>query len=142
VSAATVVCNPVIHKFEVREAGAGIGMLYIKTNVCMSGSRMKSSSGSVAWDPNPLGSMTGWTYKGLGTARTATGTNVASWQTTGVFKLCVPIQVSPLCSYGETFKVLYAGYARSFVGPPAPPRFSCTNAYCRKAMTFAYKGRG
>jgi len=134
---AATVCNPITYNYEVREAGAGIGNLYVKSNVCTSGTTVVSSSGSVAWVPNPLGTATGWVYTHIGTARTAT----TAWQTSGTFKLCVPTQVSPLCSYGEAFKVNYSGYPKSFVGPYASPRFACTNVYCTNAMTFAYKGR-
>jgi hypothetical protein len=135
---AATVCNPVIYKYEVREAGAGIGLLHVKTNVCTSGTTVTSSSGSVTWEPNPLGTATGWVYTHIGTSRTAT----SAWLTSGSFKLCVPTQLSPLCSYGEAFKVAYAGYPKAFVGPTMQPRFTCTNTYCSSHMTFVYKGRG
>jgi hypothetical protein len=140
-AAANTVCNPVSQRFEVREAGAGIGLLHVRTNICTSGKKLASASGSVVWEPNPLGSAAGWRYQGLGTSRLALGSTSASWKTSGTFKLCVPTQVSPLCSYGESFSVTYAGYAKSFIGPTAPPRFSCSNTYCSRAMTFVYKGR-
>jgi hypothetical protein len=141
-SAATTVCNPVSRKYEVREAGAGIGLIHVKTNVCTAPGRPTTSTGSITWQPNPLGSAAGWRFQSLGTSRVASGSTGGSWTSKGVFTLCVPTQVSPLCSYGEAFKVSYAGYAKSFRGPQVSPRFSCTNTYCRKAMTFVYKGWG
>lgn len=139
--AADTTCNPVSQRYEVREAGAGIGLIHVKTNVCTTPGKATTSTGSITWEANPLGAATGWRYQSLGTSRVAGGSTSASWQSSGVFKLCVPTQLSPLCSYGESFKVAYAGYAKSFVGPQAPPRFSCTNSYCTKGMTFVYKGR-
>lgn len=138
---AATICNPVTYNYEVRGAGAGIGNLLVRTNICMNGTTLASSTGAVTWVANPLGTAAGWVYTHTGTSRVTVGTNGASWLTTGTFKLCVPTQISPLCSYGEAFKVNYAGYAKSFVGPVVTPRFACTNSYCSNAMTFVYKGR-
>ena len=43
---ATTICNPVTYNYEVREAGAGIGNLLVRTNICMNGSTMSSSTGA------------------------------------------------------------------------------------------------
>jgi hypothetical protein len=138
---AATVCNPDTWRFEVREAGAGIGDLRINTNVCMNGKTMTSSTSSVTWTPSPLGGVTGWVFSSLGTSRVATGSNYASWVSNGVFKLCVPTQISPLCSYGEQFRATYNGYASSFVGPIPTPSIKCTNSYCSNKMTFVFKAK-
>jgi hypothetical protein len=140
-AAARVLCNPVTYRYEVREAGAGIGELRVSTNVCREGTTMTSSTASVRWSPNPLGTAAGWRYAGGGLSRISTTGYSAFWKASGTFKLCVVISVSKVCSFPETFSVVISGYARGTLRQ-ALPRFACTNEQCKAGMTFVYKGRG
>ncbi|MDM7891427.1 hypothetical protein [Curtobacterium caseinilyticum] len=131
--AASTKCNPVAKRYTVTEASVkySVGTITINTNNCRSGSKMTSSSASMKWDPSPLGTGAGWRFDNNTTSRRGTDPQMAGWVSTAVMKICAPTQISPLCSYGETFKVTYTGYTDNFVGPQVQPAFKCTNSYCK-----------
>jgi len=131
--AATTKCHPVARHYTVSEASVkySIGTITINTNNCTSGKKMTSSTASMKWDPSPLGSGAGWRFDNNTTSRRGTDAQMAGWVSTAVMKICAPTQVSPLCSFGESFKVTYTGYTAGFVGPQVAPAFKCTNKYCK-----------
>jgi len=104
-AAATVRCNPQQKSFSVYEAQipAPIGTLTLNTNICMSGSTQTSSSASMKWSASPLGAGMGYRFDNNTTQRLTSG----SWVSSGTLKLCVPTQISPLCAYGEAFKITH-----------------------------------
>jgi hypothetical protein len=140
-SAATTNCNPVTWRYEVRQANIPAGVIRLNTNVCTTNGNISSSSASASWSPNPLGYGTGWRWDNNRTVRLSQNATNVSWRHSALFKVCVPTQVSPICSYDSTYSVDFFAYPKSFVGPPIPPAFACTNQFCRNGMTFVYQGR-
>ncbi|SEA76847.1 hypothetical protein SAMN04515680_1476 [Leifsonia sp. 21MFCrub1.1] len=111
-----------------------LGTITLNTYVCMNGSAMESSSASMTWSASPAGAAGGWRFDNNTTQRISTGPDNAAWVSTATMKLCVPTQVSPLCSYGETFKINYYAYRAGFIGPQRGPEFYCTNSYCQLSL--------
>jgi hypothetical protein len=133
---AATVCNPQQKKFYLYEASVpwSLGTMTLNTNICMDGTKLSSSTASMTWSASPAGMAAGWRFDNNATQRIEVGTANAAWVSSATLKLCVPTQISPLCSYGESFKITYYAYSKTFVGPQRGPVFACTNSYCRLSI--------
>ncbi|WP_150117012.1 hypothetical protein [Arthrobacter sp. ERGS1:01] len=134
-NAATQYCNPHATSFTVKEGSVNlvVGRVTVHSNVCLNAAKngVVSSNASLSWDPTPAGTLAGWRFDSNVTQLTYQGGTQASWVSSAVMKMCLPTQVSPLCSFGETFKVNTTHHGVGFVGPGVVNySFACTNKYC------------
>lgn len=111
-----------------------LGTITLNTNICMNGSVMTSSTANMTWSASPAGMVAGWRFDNNTTQRLSTGPDNAAWVSSATLKLCVPSQVSPLCSNGESFKINNYAYRAGFVGPQRGAEFYCTNSYCQLSL--------
>jgi hypothetical protein len=134
-------CTTRTYHYNVTDGSVAIviGSLHVNTHICESSpGHRSSSSSSISFLMSGLGSTTGWVFINQGTSLVNSTTTRANYTSNGALKLCVPTQLSPLCSNPTEFKTTQTEAIPSFIGPIPGPTVGCYVSGC--GLHFKYTG--